>query len=162
MDQNELFPAGPLIPHKGRMRLLEWVKRPIEKTLQAEATVNPNWPLHQDGMVNSVISIELVAQAIAALRTWRKGEGACDRLGFLVGVKEADFSASSFPVGNRLFIQIAELYQLGEYAVYEGHVRSESDFFCKTIIQVMEPGEEVLSNLKTRQRIQLGEKERKT
>ncbi len=153
MDQNEFFPAGPLIPHKRRMRLLEWVRRPIEKTMQAETTVNPNWPLHRDGMVSSVISIELVAQAIAALRTWRAGEGAGERLGFLVGVKEADFSSSSFPVGNRLFIQIAELYHLGEYAVYEGQVSSESDFFCKTTIQVMEPGEEVLSNLKTRPRI---------
>lgn len=153
MDQNELFPAGPLIPHKRRMRLLEWVKRPIEKTLLAETTVNSLWPLHRDGMVSSVISIELVAQAIAALRTWRAGEEAGERLGFLVGVKEATFSSSSFPVGNRLFIQIAELYHLGEYAVYEGQVRSESDFICKTTIQVMEPGEEVLSNLKTRQRI---------
>ncbi|MGC1403567.1 MAG: hypothetical protein WA974_11645 [Thermodesulfobacteriota bacterium] len=152
MDQNEFFPAGPLIPHRRRMKLLEWVKRPIENTLQAETTVNPNWPLHKDGLVNSVISIELVAQAIAALRTWRAGEGAGERLGFLVGVKEADFSSSSLPVGNRLFIQIAELYHLSDYAVYEGQVRSESDFICKTTIQVMEPGEEVLSNLKTRPR----------
>ncbi|MBI5603246.1 MAG: hypothetical protein HY879_07810 [Deltaproteobacteria bacterium] len=153
MDQNEFFPAEPLIPHRRRMRLLEWVKRPIEKTLLAEATVNPNWPLHQDGRVNSVISIELVAQTIAALRTWRAGKGAGERLGFLVGVKKADFSATSFSVGNKLVIQIAEMYHLGEYAVYEGQVSSESGFFCKTTIQVMEPGEEILSNLKTRQRI---------
>jgi predicted hotdog family 3-hydroxylacyl-ACP dehydratase len=162
MDQNELFPAGPLIPHKGRMRLLEWVKRPIEKTLQAETTANLNWPLHKDGMVGSEISIELVAQAIAALRTWNGGEGAGARLGFLVGVKEAEFSPSSFPVGTRLVIQIAELYHLGEYAVYEGQVKSESGFTCKTTIQVMEPDEEALFDLKTRQRIYLGEKERKT
>ena len=153
MDQNELFPAEPLIPHRRRMRLLEWVKRPVEKSLQAETTVNSHWPLHRDGMVSSVISIELVAQAIAALRTWRAGEGAGERLGFLVGVKEATFSSPGFPVGNRLFIQIAELYHIGEYAVYEGQVSSESDFFCKTTIQVMEPGQEVLSNLETRQRI---------
>ena len=146
------FRPDPLIPHRRRMKLLEWVKRPIENTLQAETTVNPNWPLHKDGLVSSVISIELVAQAIAALRTWRAGEGAGERLGFLVGVKEADFSSSSLPVGDRLFIQIAELYHLSDYAVYEGQVRSESDFFCKTTIQVMEPGEEVLSNLKTRPR----------
>ncbi|MBA4394877.1 MAG: hypothetical protein C0407_15100 [Desulfobacca sp.] len=149
MDQNELFPAGPLIPHRRRMKLLEWVKRPIEKTLQAETTVNADWPLHKDGRVNSVISIELVAQSIAALRTWNGGEGAGERLGFLVGVKEADFSPASFPVGTRLVIQIAELYHLGEYAVYEGQVRSESGFFCKTTIQVMEPDEEALSILKT-------------
>jgi predicted hotdog family 3-hydroxylacyl-ACP dehydratase len=152
MDPNELFPAGPLIPHKHRMRLLEWVKRPIEKTLQGESTVNDNWPLYKNGIVSSLISIELVAQAIAALRTWDQGEGAGTRLGFLVGIKEADFSSSSFPVGTRLVIQVAELYHLGEYAVYEGQVSSESGFSCKITIQVMEPDEEALLNLKTRPR----------
>ncbi len=138
MDQNELFPAEPLIPHRHRMRLLEWVRRPIEKTMQAETTVTADWPLHRDGMVSAVLSIELVAQAIAALRTWNVGENAKARPGFVVGIKEMDFSTSSFPVGTRLFIQIAEIYHVGEYAVYEGQVKSTSDFTCKIIIQAME------------------------
>lgn len=153
MDQDELFPAEPLIPHRRRLRLLEWVRRPIEKTMQAETRATADWPLHKDGRVSSVISIELVAQAIAALRTWNGGEGAAARLGFLVGVKEAEFSHSGFPVGTRLVIQIAELYHLGEYAVYEGRVSAESDFLCKITMQVMEPDEGVLSNLKTRRKI---------
>ncbi|MBI4764484.1 MAG: hypothetical protein HY787_07760 [Deltaproteobacteria bacterium] len=138
MDRNELFPAEPLIPHRHRMKLLEWVRRPIGKTLQAETTVTAEWPLHRDGMVSAVLSIELVAQAIAALRTWNGGENAKARPGFVVGIKEMEFSPSSFPVGTRLFIHIAESYHVGEYAVYEGHVNSASDFTCKIMIQAME------------------------
>ncbi len=145
MERNELFPAEPLIPHRHLMRLLEWVRRPIEKTLQAEATVNANWPLHRDGMVSSLICIELVAQAIAALRTWNEGKGAESRLGFVVGLKEAEFSPSSIPLGTRLVIHIAETYYVEKYAVYEGQVDSGSDFHFKTTIQVMEPEEEALS-----------------
>ena len=162
MDRNEFFPAEPLIPQRRRMKLLEWVKRPTEQGLLAETTANADWPLHRDGMVSSVISIELVAQAIAALKSWRGGEGASACLGLLVGVKEAEFSAADFPVGTRLVIQVKELYHVGDYAVYEGQVGSEADFLCKTIIQVMETEEEVLANLQARQRIRLGEKERKT
>jgi predicted hotdog family 3-hydroxylacyl-ACP dehydratase len=150
MDQNELFPAEPLIPQRHLMRLLEWVRRPIENTLQAETTVNANWPLHRDGRVSAVISIELVAQAIAALRTWNGGENAKARPGFVVGVKKADFSLSSFPVGTRLFIHIAEIYHVGEYAVYEGHVNSASDFTCKIMIQAMEPEGGVFPDLADR------------
>ncbi|MFH0786006.1 MAG: hypothetical protein V2B13_00165 [Pseudomonadota bacterium] len=153
MDQNELFPAAPLIPHRRRMRLLEWVRRPTEKGLQAETTVNADWPLHKDGLVSSVIGIELVAQTIAAKRTWSLGQGAGARLGFLVGIKEAEISPPGFPVGTKLVIQVTELYNVGDYAVYEGQVSSESDCFCKTTIQVMEPGEEVVSNLKTMPKI---------
>jgi len=128
--------------------------------LQAETTVTEAWPLNKDGRVSSLICVELVAQAVSALSTWRRGEGAKPRVGLLVGVKEAEFSYSSIPVMTRLFIQIGELYHVGEYAVFQGKVSSESTLFCKAIIQVMEPEDEVLSNLIASQRIDSREKER--
>jgi predicted hotdog family 3-hydroxylacyl-ACP dehydratase len=129
------------------MRLIDWVKNLTQNGLQAETTVTEAWPLNRDGRVSSLICVELVAQAISALSTWRRGEGAVPRVGLLVGVKEAEFSYSSIPVMTRLTIEIDELYHVGDYAVFQGKVSSELAFFCKTIIQVMEPEEEVLSNL---------------
>ena len=149
MEQNQLLPAEPLIPQRLRMRLIEWVKNPTQNGLQAETTVTEAWPLNRDGMVSSLICVELVAQAISALSTWRRGEGAKPRVGLLVGIKEAEFSFSSIPVMTRLTIQIDELYHVGGYAVFQGKVSSDLALFCKTIIQVMEPEEEVLSNVKT-------------
>ena len=150
--QNQI-PAEPLIPHRRRMKLIDWVKRPTQNGLQAGTIVTEEWPLYDNGEVSSIICIELVAQAISALSTWRRSEGTEPRLGLLVGVKEAEFSKFSVPVGTRLNIQVNEVYHAGDYAVFEGKVRSDLGSFCKVIIQVMEPGEEVLSNLKTRQRI---------
>jgi 1-acyl-sn-glycerol-3-phosphate acyltransferase len=147
MEQNQLLPAEPLIPQRLRMRLIDWVKNLTQNGLQAETTVTEAWPLNRDGRVSSLICVELVAQAISALSTWRRGEGAVPRVGLLVGVKEAEFSYSSIPVMTRLTIEIDELYHVGDYAVFQGKVSSELAFFCKTIIQVMEPEEEVLSNL---------------
>ncbi len=153
MEQNQPLPAEPLIPHRLRMRLIDWVKAPTQSGLQAETTVTEAWPLDKDGKVSSLICVELVAQAISALSTWRRGEGAKPRVGLLVGIKEAEFSYSSIPVMTRLFVQIDELYHVGDYAVFQGKVSSELTFFCKTIIQVLEPEEETLSNLITSQRI---------
>jgi predicted hotdog family 3-hydroxylacyl-ACP dehydratase len=135
------------------MKLIDGVKGPTQKSLQAETTVTEAWPLNKGGKVSSLICVELVAQAICALSTWRRGEGARPRIGLLVGVKEAEFSYSSIPVSTRLLIQIDELYHVGDYAVFQGNVHSESAFFCKAIIQVMEPEEETFSNLITSQRI---------
>jgi predicted hotdog family 3-hydroxylacyl-ACP dehydratase len=161
MKQNQLLPAEPLIPHRLRMRLIDWVKGPTQKGLQAETTVTEAWPLSSNGRVSSIICIELVAQAVSALSTWRRGEGAKPRVGLLVGVKEAEFSYFTIPVTTKLFIQIDELYHIGDYAVFQCNVGSESAFFCKAIIQVMEPAEEVLPNLITSQRIDSREKEKK-
>jgi predicted hotdog family 3-hydroxylacyl-ACP dehydratase len=160
MEQNPLLPTEPLIPQRLRMRLIDWVKGPTQNGLQAETTVTEAWPLNRDGKVSSLICVELVAQAVSALSTWRRGDGAKPRVGLLVGIKEAEFSYSSIPVMTRLFIQIEELYHVGDYAVFQGKVSSESAFFCKVIIQVMEPEEDVLPNLITSQRIDSWEKEK--
>ncbi len=149
MEKSQVIPAELLVPHRRGMRLIDWVKKPAQSGLQAETTVTESWPLNADGKVRSIICIELVAQAIAALSTWRRGEGAKPRVGFLVGVKEAEFFSPSVPVMTKLTVQIDELYHIGEYAVFEGKVSSESASFCKAIIQVMEPKEETLSDLVT-------------
>ncbi len=153
MEQNEFLPAEPLIPHRLRMRLIDSVKRPAQNSLQAQAIVTEEWPLYDNGGVSSIICIELAAQAVSALSTWRRGEGARPRLGLLVGIKEAEFSKSSIPIGTRLYIEMNEVSHVGDYAVFEGSVTSDSDPYCKIIIQVMEPEEETLSSLKTRQEI---------
>jgi len=159
MEQNQL-PAERLIPHRLRMKLIDWVKKPTQNGLQAETIVTEEWPLYNNEEVSSIICIELVAQAISALSTWRRGEGAEPRVGLLVGIKEAELSKSGVPVGARLHIEISELSHVGDYAVFEGKVRSDSGSFCKIIIQVMEPGEEALSNLVASQRIDSGKKKR--
>jgi len=161
MEQNELLPAEPLIPQRRRMRLIDWVKKPSNDSMQAETTVTEAWPLISDGKVDSIICVELVAQTVSALSTWRRGEGVKPRVGLLVGIKEVEFSDSSIPVRTRLLIKVDELYHVGDYAVFQGFVSSELDVYCKMNIQVIEPEEEVLSNIKIGQRISPEEKERK-
>jgi predicted hotdog family 3-hydroxylacyl-ACP dehydratase len=153
MEQSQFLQAEVLIPHRRHMRLIDWVKKPAQNSLQAETTVTEAWPLNRDGRVSSIICVELVAQAAAALSTWRRGEGARPRVGLLVGVKEVEFSCSSIPVMTKLTIQIQELYHVGDYVVFKGKVNSESVSLCETIFQVVEPEEQTLSNLVTSQRI---------
>jgi 1-acyl-sn-glycerol-3-phosphate acyltransferase len=145
----QLLPADRLIPHLGSMKLIDCVKRPTQSGLLAEATVTEAWPLYRDGSVSSVIGIELVAQAVSALSTWRRGEEARPRVGLLVGIKEGAFFHPSIPVMTKLTIEVEEVYHLGEYAVFKGKVNSESDSICETVIQVLEPEEEDLSSLVT-------------
>jgi len=121
------------------MKLLDRVVNPVHKELQAETTVAESWPLAKDGSVSSVLCIELVAQAISALSTWRRGEGARPRPGLLVGIKEAQFFAGRLPIGTKVNIHVEELSHLGNYAVFMGRVSSGSALLCTTTLQVMEP-----------------------
>jgi predicted hotdog family 3-hydroxylacyl-ACP dehydratase len=150
MKKNILRAEG-LIPHRRHMKLLDRVVNPVQKELQAETTVTESWPLARDGSVSSLLCIELVAQAVSALSTWRKGKGAKPRPGLLVGIKEAQFFAGSLPIGTRVNIHVEELYHLGNYAVFMGRVSSGSALLCSTTLQVMEPeGDGFLSFLSAR------------
>jgi len=122
------------------------VKRPTQKGLQAETTVTEAWPLNRDGSVSSLICVELVAQAICALSTWRRGDGARPRVGLLVGIKEAEFSYSGIPWQPDCSFRLTSFTMLGPTRCSRAKsVRFGS--LCKTIVQVMEPEEEALSNL---------------
>jgi predicted hotdog family 3-hydroxylacyl-ACP dehydratase len=139
--------AETLIPQRRHMKLLDRVVNPAHKELQGETTVAESWPLARDGSVSSLLCIELVAQAIAALATWRKGEGAKPRPGLLVGIKDAQLFVASLPIGTRITIHVEELYHLGNYAVFMGRVTSGSNLLCTTTVQVMEPEKEGFLNL---------------
>lgn len=146
-----ILQAEVLIPHRRHMKLLDRVVNPMHKELQAETTVAESWPLARDGAVSSLLCIELVAQAISALSTWRKGEGAKPRPGLLVGIKDAQLFAASLPIGTRITIHVEELYHLGNYAVFTGRVTSDSALLCTATLQVMEPeGEGFLNFLSGR------------
>jgi predicted hotdog family 3-hydroxylacyl-ACP dehydratase len=144
--KKNILRAEALIPHRHHMKLLDRVVNPVLKELQAEATVAESWPLARHGSASSLLCIELVAQAISALSTWRRGEGARPRPGLLVGIKEAQFFAGSLTVGTRVNIHVEELYHLGNYAVFMGRVSSGSALLCTATLQVMEPeGEDFLN-----------------
>jgi predicted hotdog family 3-hydroxylacyl-ACP dehydratase len=142
-----ILQAEALIPHRRQMKLLDRVVNPSHKELQAETTVTESWPLARDGSVSSLLCIELVAQAVSALATWRRGEGARPRPGLLVGIKDAQLLAGTLLFGTRVNVHVEELYHLGNYAVFTGRVTSGSDLLCTTTVQVMEPEEEGFLNL---------------
>lgn len=161
MRAEDFISAESLIPHRGRMKLIEWVRKPTPDGLEAEATVREDWPLNKDRTVSSLLGVELTAQAISALSTWRRGEGAAPRVGLLVGIKEAEFSSAGIPFGLRLAIRIQKLYQVGNYAVFQGQISSESGFFGKIVVQVMEPEEELRPLAKSEGKAEPEKKERK-
>ncbi len=143
--------AESLIPHRRAMKLLDRVVNPGHNGLQAETTVAESWPLARAGSVSSLLCIELVAQAISALSTWRRGKEARPRPGLLVGIKEAQFFVASLTIGTIVKIHVERLYHLGNYAVFMGQVSSGSTLLCAATLQVMEPeGEDFLSFLNAR------------
>lgn len=130
-----------MIPHRGRMRLIEGVVAVDDQKALTSATTSEGWPLYRDGSVDVLVTIELVAQTAALLEGWkrlRSGRGGAS--GWLVGIKSADFGRPRLPVPAALTTEVTMSYALEGYAVFGGTVRMEDRIVAALSVQAFRPG----------------------
>ena len=129
-----------LIPHRDRMKLINEIIEVDDKKSITAAIVSEEWPLFNNGSVDPVILIELVAQTTGIAVGWqRRTESGIGGEGWLVGIKRANFSTDRIPLGARLIMNVKSLYDHNNYGAFEGTVMSGSDILAKIEIQVFRP-----------------------
>jgi len=127
-----------LIPHRGRMALIEEFLEVDEQSCTTAATVRESWPLFADGAVDTLALVELVAQTACAGGGWKKRrDGKTIGGGWLVGFRNGEFYEDQVALHTRLITTINNLYCLDDYHVFEGTVRSGSTMVCRMTIQAL-------------------------
>ena len=88
-----------LLPHRGRMLLIDEIIEVDDKKAVTGATVTELWPLFDGKAVSSLILIELVAQTAGIVNGWvrieKKGKNS-KKEGWLVGIKQSRFFLMRF------------------------------------------------------------------
>jgi predicted hotdog family 3-hydroxylacyl-ACP dehydratase len=131
-----------LIPHRGRMRLIAEVLDVDDDYAVTSSAVTEKWPLCRDGSVDSLVTIELVAQTAALMEGWKRQQtGRGGTKGWLVGVKAADFRLPRIPLFATLLTEVRRDYALEGYAVFEGTVRLGDEVAAVVTIQAFRPEE---------------------
>lgn len=131
-----------LIPHRGRMRLLDGVISVDAEKAVTAATVTEDWPLCREGFVDVLVTIELVAQTAALLEGWKRLQSnRGGATGWLVGIKTADFRSPRLIVPTTLITEVVRSYALEGYAVFTGTVSSGSEVMATMQIQAFRPEE---------------------
>jgi predicted hotdog family 3-hydroxylacyl-ACP dehydratase len=139
MDHKDIS-IEAMIPHRGRMRLIEKVVAVDDQRALTAATTSVDWPLYSNGSVDVLVTIELVAQTAALLEGWkrlRSGRGGTS--GWLVGVKKADFSRPRLAVPATVITEVVKSYALEGYAVFSGTVRLEDQIVATLNVQAFRP-----------------------
>jgi predicted hotdog family 3-hydroxylacyl-ACP dehydratase len=92
-----------LLPHRGNMLLVKKVLGVDRKTARALFLVEKSWPMADEQGVDPLILIELAAQTAGICNGWdriqTKGLNS-EQMGWLVGIKKADFFIDSLPFGG--------------------------------------------------------------
>lgn len=92
-----------LLPHSGRMVLIDRITRYGDDFVEAGAQVSPNHILLLDDKLPYTAFIELMAQAVGAYAGIQARKNARSvRLGFLLGTRKLEIFAQSVPIGTHL------------------------------------------------------------
>ncbi|WP_233582457.1 hotdog family protein [Corallococcus sp. CA053C] len=101
------LPIADLVPHGGRMRLLDRALEGDAETLLAEVTVREDSLFFVDGAVGGWVGIEYMAQAVAAWAGWHaRLRGETPKVGFLLGTRRYECSRPAFQPGECLRIEV--------------------------------------------------------
>ena len=131
-----------LIPHRDRMRLITEILSVDEEKAVTSATARETWPLFDGGSVDTLVTIELVAQTAALLEGWKRLQSNRGGVtGWLVGIKNAEFRRMRIPVNEALVTEVRRSYALEGYAVFTGTVSMGSEEVVTMRIQAFRPEE---------------------
>jgi predicted hotdog family 3-hydroxylacyl-ACP dehydratase len=119
MDFNTIDVAE-LIPHSGKMVLLDRIIACDEHSLSAELTVRSDSLLGNDKAVPAWAGIEYMAQTIAAYAgVMAKKAGEPVKLGFLLGTRRYNSNVAEFKVGSRLTVRVKQVIQDDTLGVFD-------------------------------------------
>ncbi|HHK5589811.1 thioester dehydrase [Neisseria lactamica] len=95
--------TASLLPHSGRMVLIDRITRYGDDFVEAGAQIKPDHILLVGGILPYTAFIELMAQAVGAYAGLQARKNARPvRLGFLLGTRKLEIFAQSVPIGTHL------------------------------------------------------------
>ena len=129
-----------LIPHRGRMKLVDKIIEVDENTAVTESTVTDQWPFVHNNFVNPLVLIEVVAQTSAVSIGWKElkeDENNIGGKGWLVGIKAANFFIDRIPLNMRIRTRVKTNFNLDNYTEIHGTSKIGSDLIGEIVLQVL-------------------------
>lgn len=135
--------VSDLLPHRGRMQLVEEIVSVDERSAACRAEVRPDWPLVKGGRVSGLIAVELVAQTAGISNGWvnlLENGSDFDPNGWIVGIKQSRIRVDWIPVGTPLLIQAENRYAFEAYREVVGTVEIQEVCIAEISLQLLKAG----------------------
>jgi predicted hotdog family 3-hydroxylacyl-ACP dehydratase len=137
--------VSELIPHSGRMVLLDQVVDFDEKSTTCSAVIRPDSSFVVNGQVGPWVGLEYMAQTVAAhggLTLKRKGQRV--RIGFLLACRSISFETGPFRVGQTLHVRASPLWGDEYLLKFSCSIRDADSgkMLQEADLSIYDPGEE--------------------
>ena len=135
--------VAPLLPHSGKMVLLDSVTEYSEQHVCATASVLDGHILLQGDAIPCFAAIEILAQGIGAyagITALRAGEAV--KLGFLLGTRKLQLFTERIPIGTKLHVRAdVSVFDATGMGVFDCELRTlpENELLVKAALNVYSP-----------------------
>jgi predicted hotdog family 3-hydroxylacyl-ACP dehydratase len=145
-----MAPAPPapgiedLLPHRGRMLLIDEIVNIDKDAAVSRATPTDQWPLCDGSRVSPLLIIELVAQTSGLSngleRLTAEGPGT-ETKGWLVGVRKAIFHVPAIALGEVIVTEAKNSFKFEGFREIEGCCRVGGKIVGEVTLQVVRAGQ---------------------
>lgn len=117
---NKKSNIADLIPHSGKMVLLDTIDDYGENWLQTTVSISSQSTFYKDGGVSSVYALEYMAQTIAALAGLKNMENSePNKIGFIAGCRKFNVETDKFIAGQKLLVRVEEYFNDGNMLAFD-------------------------------------------
>jgi predicted hotdog family 3-hydroxylacyl-ACP dehydratase len=129
-----------LLPHRGRMLLVQEIVQVDRDAAISRAIVSDQWPLTGDEGASPLLIVELVAQTSGLSngldRLINEGQGT-ETKGWLVGIKKAEFYVDALALGAIVETRAENSFKFEGFREIEGSARIGDAMVGRVTLQVV-------------------------
>jgi predicted hotdog family 3-hydroxylacyl-ACP dehydratase len=132
-----------LLPHRDNMLLVSEVIEVDSSKAQARFLVSPSWPMADEQGVHPLILVEFAAQTAGVCNGWDRIQSKgldSNKMGWLVGVKKAEFFTDHLPFGKVITASAANTYIFENLREVLCELHMDGGLIARTILQLFQAG----------------------
>ena len=134
-----------LLPHRGPMLLVKEILAVDSRSARALFLVDQSWPMADAHGVHPLILVELAAQTAGICNGWdrirTKGRDS-NQMGWLVGIKKADFTVASLPFGSTITARAENTYSFENLREVSCELTMDNQIIGRATLQLFQAGEQ--------------------
>ncbi|VAW38805.1 hypothetical protein MNBD_DELTA03-963 [hydrothermal vent metagenome] len=130
-----------LIPHRGKMILIDEIVEMTPEYSLTSSTVNEDWPLLSAGGVSTLILIEVAAQSAGVCNGWDRIQVKgieSSKMGWLVGIKRAEFSRDFIPLRSKIITRSENSSKYDNLRITSSVSRIDDDIIAEVTLQLFQ------------------------
>jgi predicted hotdog family 3-hydroxylacyl-ACP dehydratase len=138
-DDARKYSLEQLLPHRGEMLLLDKVLAVNGNRAVTVSAVARGWPTAGEEGVSAIVGVELAAQTAAVCNGWDRIQHRgldSDKMGWLVGVKKAEFFLDPYPFGLEITTIAENTLAFDSFREVASELRANDEIVARVILQL--------------------------